>query len=278
MEGEKLAFKDLPDDVVRPFREYAIPTIEIDLDDDSSLDEIINLFVDINQQGERVKRFDIIKAIGQGNPLLQSVFELVAQKQTRQKDTFFKKKNNAFTRVLDRLQIVQKASDRNQRVDRMWERLVEIVLFVRTGSHRPPGQVLKAFIKSEQTDTDTGGMSAVELARVRRCFNFLDKAYSETSLGNSRLARDLPHFYTMTTTLLTSNLLDADGAPPDYPTVQNKLASFATLIEQPTADQSPEPEYAGALRAYRQAAARQTTNPGQRKTRQEKLVEILGQL
>jgi uncharacterized protein with ParB-like and HNH nuclease domain len=71
LDGQKVTFKELSDDIVRRFREYAIPTIEIELDDESSLDEIINLFVDINQQGERVKRSDIIKAIGQGNPLLQ---------------------------------------------------------------------------------------------------------------------------------------------------------------------------------------------------------------
>jgi hypothetical protein len=109
--GKKQSFKQLPEEVVREFREYAIPTIEIDLDDDSSLDEIINLFVDINQQGEKVKRFDIVKAIGQGNPLLESVFELIAQEQTRNQDKVFKKKNNQFTRVLQKLQSVLSAAD-----------------------------------------------------------------------------------------------------------------------------------------------------------------------
>jgi hypothetical protein len=80
----------------------------------------------------------------------------------------------------------------------------------------------------------------------------------------------------MVTTLLTSGLLDADGAPPAYPTVRNKLVAFANLIELPV--QNPDPDIDKALREYRQAAARQTTNPGQRKTRQEKMVEILGKL
>ena len=35
----KSTFEDLDDNVVRDFREYAIPTIEIDLSDESSLDE-----------------------------------------------------------------------------------------------------------------------------------------------------------------------------------------------------------------------------------------------
>jgi hypothetical protein len=156
----------LPDEVVREFREYAIPTIEIDLDEDSSLDEIINLFVDINQQGEKVSRFSIVKAIGQGNALLSSALELIAQEQTRRHDKIYKKKNTAYTRVLQTLQMVQNAKDMNQRVDRMWERLVEIVLFNRTQSHRQPGQVLKAFIKTEG-DTDTTAITSVELKKLR---------------------------------------------------------------------------------------------------------------
>src|SRR5713101_10074758 len=58
---------------VRDFREYSIPTIEISLDDESSLDEIISLFVDINQQREPVNRFDIVKAMCKTDPLLKSV-------------------------------------------------------------------------------------------------------------------------------------------------------------------------------------------------------------
>ncbi len=41
-EGKKQSFKEFSEATVREFREYAIPTIEIDLDDDSSLDEVIN--------------------------------------------------------------------------------------------------------------------------------------------------------------------------------------------------------------------------------------------
>jgi hypothetical protein len=68
-----VSFQDLNEDVVRDFREYAIPTIEINLTDDSHLDEIINLFVDINQQGVPVSRFHIVKAMGKNNRLLRSV-------------------------------------------------------------------------------------------------------------------------------------------------------------------------------------------------------------
>jgi hypothetical protein len=111
LDGKKTTFAQLPEELVREFREYAIPTIEIDLDDNSSLNEIINLFVDINQKGEKVKRFDIVKAIGNENPLLSDVFDLIATKEHRKGDIFFKKKGTVFSRVLQQLQTVQAASD-----------------------------------------------------------------------------------------------------------------------------------------------------------------------
>jgi hypothetical protein len=153
----------------------------------------------------------------------------------------------------------------------MWERLVEIVLFCRTKSHRKPGQILKAFIKTERA-VDATAIRPSELKELKLAFSFLDKAYKETTLGSTRLARDLPHFYTMVTTLLSSDLLEADGAPPNYPHVRAKLLAFAKLLpdnaEVPT-------NVAGALRDYKQAAAKQTTHPGQRRARQEKFLEII---
>jgi hypothetical protein len=274
LDGKKQTFKQLSEERVREFREYAIPTIEIDLDDESSLDEIINLFVDINQQGEKVKRFDIVKAIGTENPLLESVFDLVAQEQTRKQDKHFKKKATIFTRVLEKLQTVQNAADGNQKVDRMWERLVEIVLFCRTNSHRQPGQILKAFIKTDD-DANMTAITAPELKRLKVCFTFLDKSYKTTALGSSRLARDLPHFYTMVTSLLASDLLEADGNAPDYPAVRKKLLAFSRLLPD---NASPQADIVEALMEYKQAAAKQTTHPGQRRIRQAKFLEIIDKI
>jgi hypothetical protein len=275
-DGKKTAFKDLPEEIVREFREYAIPTIEIDLDDDSSLDEIINLFVDINQQGAKVKRFDIVKAIGNENPLLQSVFNLVASQQKRKQDLRFKKKATVFTRVLQMLQNVQIVTDTNQKVDRMWERLVEVVLFCRTGSHRAPNQILKSFIKSKGGD-DTREITPAELKKMKQVFGFLDRCYRETRLGKTRLARDLPHFYTMVTCLLSSGLLEADGAAPDYPDVRRKLLAFAQFLPDNVA--LPQDEaMAKDVTEYKQAAVRQTTHPGQRRIRQDKFLEIVAKL
>jgi hypothetical protein len=274
LDSKKLSFKQLPEEIVREFREYAIPTIEINLEDDAgSLDEIINLFVDINQYGARVKRFDIVKAIGAQNPLLSGVFKQIAQAETRRQDKHFKLKNTAFSRVLQRLQIVQNADDKSQRVDRVWERMVEIVLFYRTKTHRRAGQILKAFIKTEN-DPNTIAISPAELKALKICFDFLDKSYKESELGSSRLARDLPHFYTMVTTLLSSDLLAADGAPPKYPSVRAKLMAFTKLLDE----KNPAPALQGPLQEYKEASARQTTDPGRRRTRQEKFLAILASL
>ncbi len=101
MDGKKERLKSLSDEVIREFHEYVIPTIEITLseDDPSSLDEIINLFVDINSYGEKVKRFDIVKAMSK-DALLASVFELISRKEKRKKDILYKAKHTDFTKVL----------------------------------------------------------------------------------------------------------------------------------------------------------------------------------
>lgn len=275
LDKRKVKFKKLPDELVRDFREYSISTIQIDLDDeDSSLDEIINLFVDINQRGTKVSRFDIVKAIGQDNKLLRGVLDLVADSQTRKRDKFFKVKNNAFTRVLQRLPVVQGAADKYQRVDRMWERLVEITLFNRTKSHRQAGQVVRAFIKTND-DVENKPLSSAELGKLKQVFGFLDKAYLVQGLGQSRLARDLPLFYTMVTTLLSSQLLEPQKAPPAYPEVRSKLVAFANLL----ADGAAVPrDIEEPLAQYKQAATRQTTHPGRRRTRQESFEKILEKL
>jgi hypothetical protein len=162
------------------------------------------------------------------------------------------------------LQTVQSVTDANQKVDRMWERLVEIVLFCRTGNHRAPRDILKSFIKSKGAGEDTHGITEDELKRLRTVFTFLDRCYAETSLAKTRLAREVPQFYTMVTCLLSSNLLAADGAAPNYPGVRRRLFAFAQLLD---ASKSPSDEgLAKDIREYRQVAARRTTDPGQRKS------------
>jgi hypothetical protein len=264
--------------MVRQLREYAIPTIEIDLDDDdASLDEIVGLFVDINTQGEKVKRFDIVKAIGRENKLLKSVFAVIAEVQKRGKDRVFKKKSNIYTRVLEHLEAIENVTGRNQKVDRIWERLVEIALFNRTTTHRQQGQVLKAFIKTEKDSPDYAELTKKEIGELKRCFTFLDHSYRKSDLGKTRLARDIPHFYTMVTSLLTSDLLDAaDAAPPDYPKLQRRLVAFGKLLD--SAKVPTDAGIATALREYKEAATKQTTHPGRRKTRQERFLQILEKL
>src|SRR5581483_7844100 len=70
----KVTFAALEDAAIRELREYPIPTIEITLSDESALDDMISLFVDINQQGVKVNRFDIVKAMGRNDPMLLDVF------------------------------------------------------------------------------------------------------------------------------------------------------------------------------------------------------------
>jgi len=119
---KKQAIENLHDDIIRELREYAIPTIEITIDQDnpSALDEIINLFVDINSTGKPVKRFAIVNAMSK-DKLFRSIFRLIARKEQRGKDQIYYPRKNEFTSVLQTLQIVLGMRDRNSKVDRMWE-------------------------------------------------------------------------------------------------------------------------------------------------------------
>jgi hypothetical protein len=81
----------------------------------------------------------------------------------------------------------------------------------------------------------------------------------------------------MVTTLLSSDLLDADNAPPDYPTVRRKLLAFSKLIKE-GAKVPKNQAVADALKDYMDAAAKQTTHPGRRTTREQQFLHILGTL
>lgn len=61
LDGKSIPFKKLGDELVRAFREYPIPTIEISFDDENTtINEIVDLFIDINQQGVKVTRFQVV--------------------------------------------------------------------------------------------------------------------------------------------------------------------------------------------------------------------------
>ena len=278
-EGKEQEFSQLAPDVVRNFREYAIPTIEITLGDDTSLDEIINLFVDINQHGVKVNRFDIVKAIGKENKLLRSVLKLIAIEQKRGEDVFYKKRRSVFTRVLGQLSFISNLEFSNQVVDRIWERLLEIVLFCRTREHREPRSVLKRFITSKEGQKEEGAedkaISISEMKILQTCFGFLAECYKTSKLGDTMLATDQPHFYTMVTSLIVSDLLiQKDGKPSDGPKLLQKLLKFATYLPD-RARLPTDRKMAAAVREYKQAAARGTAQTGQRETRQRRFIELI---
>jgi len=102
LSGGKSTFVELDDAAIRELREYSIPTIEITLNDESTLDDMISLFVDINQYGVKVNRFDIVKAMGRNDPLLMDVFALIADEQKRGEDIFYRTKRTPFTNIRNR--------------------------------------------------------------------------------------------------------------------------------------------------------------------------------
>lgn len=262
VDGQKQGFSELSEAYGRNFREYAIPTIEISLEN-SSFREIVDLFVDINTYGVKVSRFDVVKAVV-ADPLLGSVLDLIAMKQVRGKTVHYKAKATVFTQVLGRQDIIARIPVGNARVDRMWERLAEFALYTRTGRHRAPVAILRAFIKGGE---QFAALSAAEGRTLRKTFVAIQKAYQAApALSKSRLATDQPQFYTMVTSLITSDLL----ATLSQDELTRRLNLFAQIID----GKAPAP--AGVkLDAYQDLTARQTTNVGRRDERGKLFVNAI---
>lgn len=265
--NKKIALKDLPDDLFRNLKEYIIPTIEITLSEDepSAIGEIIRLFVDINSNGVKVTRFQIVKAMC-GDPLLKSAFSMLALKQTRQKDIFNKTISGDINRVLKNLQVVFSTKDKNAQVDRMWELLVEIILFLRTGRHRNPVEILKSFIRAK--DEQQEAVSKEERKQLSLVFGFLVRAYKNETLKSTKLVTNQIHFYTMITSIISAKLLE-EFSEDD---LVRRLATFGQIIDEET----PVPKVLRApVLIYLERSQRQTTHVSRRDERQEKFLEII---
>ncbi len=265
--GCRQNLKNLEDDLFRDFQEYVIPTIEITLSDDGpgALDEMISLFVDINQQGVQVKRFDIVKAMSKDR-LLKSALDLIARRETRGKDIFYKAKSNEFTKALKAIQTVDSLRDANARVDRMWELIVELILFLRTKRHRTPVEILKSFIKVSEVGQSP--ISRAETAQLRKVFRFFEKAYKNKKLRASRLVRNQIHFYTMTTAIMSADLIGQVAQR----TLITKLAAFGQIIDGSI--EAPS-NVKRDVKAYQDLAAKHTTHPGRRTDREKAFLKLI---
>ena len=271
IDGVRVRFKEISDAILRDFREYVIPTIEITLDDDTDFSDIISLFVDINQRGIKVSRFDMVKAMSARNHLLKSVLFLLALSETRGQAKFYRVKQNEFSYVLKRLLVVSKAATNQARVDRMWERLLEIGRFVQTKEHRKPVDILKSFIGAY--DETQPALTAEEQGRLRTVFRFLQKAYREHGLGDTLLATNQTHFYTMATSLLSSGLLEKHSED----SLAGKLVKFGRILDQSETRPTGK-SIANALARYENLSTGRTTDTDRRKTRQTKFVQIVNAL
>ena len=265
----KRKFAKLDQKTIRDLREYSIPTIEITLHDETEVDEIIDLFVDINQRGEEVKRFQIVKAMGEQNQLLQCVFDLVATQYKLKKDIRYRQKQGDYTAVLKKLTVIAKAAETSAAVDRIWERLLEIALFVRTRQHAKPVEVLKRFIRIRKPEPP---LTAEELTTLHRVFKFVRKSYAG-AFPTKRIATDQTHFYTMITSLISSDLMESFSNSA----LIKKLHAFADLIEDGAAPPTNE-LLMPIIAKYLDESSEKTTDVSRREERQRLFVQAVRML
>lgn len=268
---KRVTAKDLDDVTVRNLGEYVIPIIEITMDDNTTLDEIISLFVDINQQGVKVDRFDIVKAICRNDPLLSQVFKLVALKEQRREDMLYKHKNNSYTFVLKRLSQISKAKEQNEQVDRMWERLLEIAIFLKNKFHKKPADILNNFINSG-VSSQNKKLNKQEQSKIKSVFDFLKKIYSEKKLIDSKLAADATQFYSLATALINSNFIETMS----FKSLSDNIEKFAEIIEAPKLKiRGLKSDVRSKITEYVELSMKHTTDPTNRSRREDILKSLL---
>lgn len=262
--GKRVTAKDLDDEIARNLGEYVIPIIEITMDDNTTLDQIISLFVDINQQGVRVDRFDIVKAICRNDPLLSQVFKLVANEERRREDVLYKSKKNSYTFVLKRLTQISKVKEQNEQVDRMWERLLEIAIFLKTKFHKKPVDILNNFINSGVSNKNQK-LNKQEQKKIKIVFDFLKKIYSEKHLAESKLATDATQFYALVTALIDSDFIETMS----FELLSNNIENFAKVIENPKSQKKVlKIDVRKELDEYIDLSMKHTTDPTKRARRE----------
>jgi hypothetical protein len=264
---------ELSNEETRQFRDYQLSVIEIDLTESASLEEIIQLFVDINSYGEQVNRFDIVKALYLKDPLLQQVFGLIAMKwQKGANDPLYKiKKSSVYRRVMRRLSAVLRAHSIVRQIDIMWERLFEFALFVHSGDHKKTSEILREFIGRDKTDQGAQKLTTKQLTVLMQAFKFVAAGYKSTpALQMMRWATDQTHFYTMITAFI-KRLRDSRSLDAAW---YGKLIAFDKAItkveqEQKSGTQMKREGLASIAERYIKLSAKQTTDVGKRGQRED---------
>jgi hypothetical protein len=270
-DNNKLTFAQLSDDEIRAIRDYVIPIVEITLEDETNLDEIITLFVDINKNGKPVLRDQIVAAMKHKDELLRTVYELVAQKlekgKMKGKDRFTRIIKGPFTSVLGKLTVVSSAPNNHAIADRMWAKLMEFALFTRNGNtHGKGADVLKRFVETENNPP----LSSQERKVLRRVFQFLESAY-RVGLSRTKVATDYSHFYIVCTTLLSGYMF-----PNPMPDQQKKVLIKKLIAFGKKLDVQYKPEDLSNIAQYQRLSSKQTTDARKRGERQVLLQKILG--
>ena len=249
--------------------EYIIPVIEITLNEETSMEDIISLFVDINQQGEPVTRFDIVKSMRQKDKMLKQAFDLIAIKQTRGKVLHYKIKNTSYSKVLRKLKFVEQAKDNNGKVDRMWEKLVEIILFAQNKIHKKPTDILKSFMQSGAKPVGAA-LDRAQNSELEKVFDCIAHAYAKRGVDKMKLAVDATNFYTMVTAMIHNKCFGGMG----FDQIALRLHKFASLLEKKGAASA---RVRPMLKEYQKLSSTRTTDVDNRKKREELFNKIMKQ-
>lgn len=268
-DGPLVKFADLDAELARKFLNYRIALIKVDFPDDegdeqTNLADVIELFIDINKTGRKVSKIEIARALNisvNADPLFKSLLKMVGEVTPRGqgRSVFNRPIHTDYTYVLKRLRDVERTEDSKTKLDIMWERLHELALFVQTGSHRAPSDILKGLISGTQHPR----LTIAQQKKLKGLFAFIKTAYKSSRLLElSKFATDQPQFYTMATTLLSSDLMTT-VPHADLVVALQQFADYANGVQV-----APDNDISVYASNYIAATGKQTTHTNKRKDRQ----------
>jgi hypothetical protein len=180
-------------------------------------------------------------------------------------------KNNDITSAFKYLRDIFNEKENNRKVDKIWEKLIDIIQYIKTSSNKKPSEVLKTFLNQKATfDTK---ITLSEEKKLRRTCKFIGELAKGLNNEKNPLIYDYTHFYTLISLLVKSNLVNHSNKDAMLP----KFIEFGHLLEKKKIKDAKK-KIAQSYKQYRDASLQQTGDPSQREIRSRQMEYIIKNL
>jgi hypothetical protein len=191
----------------------------------------------------------------QESKILKKAFSLVSMEQRRGDDIYYQMKDSNISKVLKQLSMISRTADQKSKVDKIWQKTIEILIFIATLEHHKPSDILKGFISQKDKLTSTKIDTSV-IRLTQKIFSFYWRMYKKMKMIDSQVAKDQTHFYTSITSIIKFNMLD------HYEEIKlmKKIKFFNDLLDGKVTDK----KFSKKIKEYKLLSESHTTDPKKR--------------